>query len=55
MPVPTMPSVNTAKVSGPAIGRSASAACEEVWMSVMPPACSVAAAAMMMNNEMILE
>ena len=44
-----MPSANSAKVKTPAIGRSASAAWAEVWMSVTPLACSVAAVAKMMK------
>ena len=44
-PVPTMPTANTAKVICPAMGRSASAACDEVSMVVTPAACSVAAVA----------
>ena len=39
MPVPMMPEANSAKANSPPIGRSASAACAELWMSVMP--CSV--------------
>ncbi len=38
-----MPSAKTTKANGPAIGRSASAAWAEVWMSVTPWACRVAA------------
>ena len=37
------------------VGRSASAACDEVWISVMPCACSVAAAVSMMNSATRLE
>ena len=38
-----IPAANSAKVKTPAIGRSASAAWAEVWISVTPCACSVAA------------
>ena len=31
-----MPAAKTKKMKAPAIGRSASAACEEVWISAMP-------------------
>ena len=55
MPVAMMPAANRAKPNGPATGRSASAACAEVRMSVTPLACNVAAAAKMMNTAMILE
>ena len=44
-----IPAANTAKVKLPAMGRNASAACEEVWMSVMPVAFKVAAVAKMMK------
>ena len=54
-PMPMMPAANSTKVNGPAIGRSASAACAEVWISVMPCACSVVAVVMMMNRLMTLE
>src|SRR6266852_7659874 len=55
MPVAMMPAANSAKVNTPAIGRSASAACEDVWISVTPLACSVAAVAKMMNRAMRFE
>ena len=45
-----MPAAKMAKAKAPAIGRSASAACAEVWMSVTPWAFSVAAVVMMMNS-----
>ena len=50
-----IPAANNAKVNAPAIGRSASAAWAEVWMSVIPCAFSVAAAVMMMNRLIRLE
>jgi hypothetical protein len=55
MPVPMMPAANTAKVSGPATARSASAAWAEVWISVTPFAFSVAAVVMTMNKATRLE
>ena len=55
MPVATMPMVKSAKVQGPAMGRSASAAWPEVWMSVTPWALSVAAVARMMKSAIRLE
>ena len=53
--MPIMPAANNAKVNTPAIGRSASAAWAEVWMSVIPCAFSVAAVVMMMNRLIRLE
>ena len=50
-----MPSAKTVKAKRPAIGRSASAAWAEVWMSVTPCACSVAAVVSMMNSAMMFE
>ena len=50
-----MPTAKMKKVNGPAIGRSASAASAEVLMLVTPCACSVAAVASTMNNEMRFE
>ena len=55
MPVPMMPAANSTKVNTPATGRSASAACDEVWISVMPCAFSVAAVVMMMKSAIRLE
>ena len=46
-----IPSANSAKANWPAIGRSASAACDEVSMSVMPLALSVAAVAKTIASE----
>ncbi len=43
-----MPSAKRTKAKGPAAGRSASAACAELWISVAPLACSVAAVVTMM-------
>src|SRR5712671_1443418 len=54
-PIPMMPAANRAKVKTPAIGRSASAAWAEVWISVIPCACNVAAVVMMMNRLIRLE
>ena len=45
-----MPRAKTTNTNGPAMGRSASAACDEVWMSVTPWACRVAAVVSMMNS-----
>jgi hypothetical protein len=39
-----MPRAKSVEARGPARGRSASAACAEVSISVMPPGCSVDAA-----------
>ena len=50
-----MPSAKMVKAKRPAIGRSASAACDEVWMSVTPCAFSVAAVVSMMNSAMMFE
>jgi hypothetical protein len=55
MPVPMMPRLNSTKVNSPASGRSASAACAEVWMSVTPTACSVAAVLRMMKKAIRFE
>ena len=49
-----IPAANSAKVSSPAIGRRASAACEAVSIFVMPLACSVAAVVTMMKKAMRL-
>jgi hypothetical protein len=55
MPVPMIPNAKTVKAKRPAIGRNASAAWEDVWMSVTPWALSVAAVVIMMKSAMILE
>ena len=53
--MPMIPAANTANANSPAIGRSASAACAEVWMLVSPCAFKVAAVVMMMNRLIRLE
>ena len=50
-----MPSAKMNSANAPAIGLSASAACDEDWMSVMPVACSVAAVVMMIAIAIRLE
>ena len=50
-----MPRLNSRNAASPASGRSASAACADVAMSVIPLRCSVAAQLMMMNSAMRLE
>ncbi len=50
-----MPAANSANVNTPAIGRSASAAWADVWMSLMPCAFKVAAVATMMNRLIMFE
>ena len=53
--MPIIPAANRAKVNTPAIGRSASAAWDDVWISVIPCAFSVAAVVTMMKKLMRLE
>ena len=53
--MPMMPNANRANVNTPAIGRSASAACAEVWMLVTPCAFRVAAVLTMMNRATTFE
>ena len=50
-----MPAANTAKANSPGDRAQCSAACDEVWMSVIPCAFSVAAVVMMMNRLIRLE
>jgi hypothetical protein len=50
-----IPAANNMKVSGPPIGRSASAACAAVSIWVMPCVLSVAAVVTMMKKAMALE
>ena len=45
-----MPRAKIRNTPAPATGRNASAACDDVWMSVTPPACSVAAVVTTMNS-----
>ena len=47
MPVPTIPMLKRRKANGPAMGRNASAACPDVWISPTPAWCKVAAVAIM--------
>ena len=50
-----MPSAKTTKANSPAMGCSAFAASEEVWMSVTPCACRVAAVVSMMKSATMLD
>jgi hypothetical protein len=50
-----MPRLNNRNVMSPASGRSASAACADVWMSSTPAWCSVIAVLRMMKNAMAFE
>jgi hypothetical protein len=50
-----MPMLKSRNAKFPAMGRSASAACAELSMSVTPCACSVAAAVSMMKNAIRFE
>ena len=50
-----MPSAKIANANSPATGRSASAACDEVWMLVMPCMLSVTAVATTMHRAITLE
>jgi len=50
-----IPAANNPNVNAPATGRGASAACAEVWMSVIPCICRVAAVVTMMNRLIRLE
>lgn len=50
-----MPSAKTVKAKRPAIGRKASAAWDDVWISVTPWAFKVAAVVIIMKSAMILE
>ena len=54
-PVPMIPSAKITKANCPAIGLRASAACDEVSISLTPWALSVAAVVSMMKSAMMLE
>lgn len=50
-----MPSAKMSSARGPAIGFNASAAWAELWMSVLPCACKVAAVVMMIESAIRFE
>ena len=50
-----IPKLNNRNANSPAIGFNASAACAEVWMSLIPCPCNVTAAVNMMKNAIRFE